>query len=95
MSVQTVLNGLKKLEYRGYDSAGIAGIKEDKVVFVKELAKYQQAGKRSQEMGLELDIAIAQTRWATHGKPTKINAHPHVDMHQSLALSAQWHHRKL
>lgn len=85
-AVKTVLNGLKKLEYRGYDSAGIAGIKNGKIEYVKEVGKVSQLEKEVESEKLELDMAIAQTRWATHGKVTKINAHPHLDMQKSLAL---------
>lgn len=85
-AVKTVLNGLKKLEYRGYDSAGIAGIKDGKISFAKEVGKVSQLEKEVEAEKMELDMAIAQTRWATHGKVTKTNAHPHLDSRKSLAL---------
>ncbi len=84
--VKTVLEGLKKLEYRGYDSAGIAGINEGILKHCKEVGKISALEEQLKTADLELDIAIAQTRWATHGKPNRINAHPHFDTAQTLAL---------
>lgn len=81
-----MLEGLKTLEYRGYDSAGIAGIKDNTLYFWKEVGKVAELEKEVISHPAELEIAIAQTRWATHGGVTKANAHPHLDNHKKIAL---------
>lgn len=80
------LTGLKHLEYRGYDSAGLAGILEGQLFSCKEVGKLYALENAMQQQPIRLDLAIAHTRWATHGKPSKENAHPHIDQQQTVAV---------
>ncbi len=80
----SLIQGLKRLEYRGYDSAGIAGLHNGELLFRK--VKGKVADLQSNLEDLCLDTAIAHTRWATHGKPSSLNAHPHLDASKSLAV---------
>ncbi len=80
-----VLNGLKKLEYRGYDSAGIAAINGDMDIRRAE-GKLINLETKLHQAPLSGSMAIGHTRWATHGPPVERNAHPHVDEANSVAV---------
>ena len=76
--VPILLEGLKRLEYRGYDSAGLAVIKDDVIYRKRELGKVKGLEELLRKDPISGNIGIAHTRWATHGKPSTANAHPHV-----------------
>ena len=81
-----LINGLYKLEYRGYDSAGIATIEKDAIKNIKNKGRVSDLEKTDGIENLEGTMGIAHTRWATHGKPSSINSHPHLDNSKHFAV---------
>jgi glucosamine--fructose-6-phosphate aminotransferase (isomerizing) len=81
-----LLKGLRRLEYRGYDSAGISLMKNDRIRTIKKSGKVSVLENLVSKSVLEGSVGIAHTRWATHGAPNDINAHPHLDKHGKISL---------
>jgi len=81
-----LVNGLKKMEYRGYDSAGLCVSDGKLLSLFKKKGKISDFEKDIESKNISGNIGIAHTRWATHGEPNEINAHPHVDCKNEIAI---------
>ncbi|MCB1199554.1 MAG: glutamine--fructose-6-phosphate transaminase (isomerizing) [Leptospiraceae bacterium] len=78
--------GLEKLEYRGYDSAGIAYFDRNEISIIKEKGRIADLEEQIKKYPVEGHIGIGHTRWATHGEPSKVNAHPHMNRDKTIAV---------
>ena len=86
LAAPILFEALKCLEYRGYDSAGMATLRDGQLLVEKDAGKIDEVNQKHNLEALPGNIAIAHTRWATHGGATQANAHPHMDCHSRLAV---------
>jgi glucosamine--fructose-6-phosphate aminotransferase (isomerizing) len=85
-AVHLITDGLKKLEYRGYDSIGVAVLNEGQLSVRKDMGRIEEVVERLKIHEMKGSIGVGHTRWATHGAPSMINAHPHTDSQGKIAL---------
>ncbi|MCK4582913.1 glutamine--fructose-6-phosphate aminotransferase, partial [Candidatus Bathyarchaeota archaeon] len=85
-AVKLITDGLKRLEYRGYDSIGVATIVDGGLHVRKDMGKLEEVVEGLQINEMEGTIGMGHTRWATHGAPSMVNAHPHIDGSGNIAL---------